>query len=193
MSSLVQTLPTARLFTVDEYYRMSDLGILSPEERTELIDGEVIAMAAQNPPHVTCTQLGFKYLTEQFEGKAFVRMQAPICLSKRSMPEPDIAVVHLPEEQYYTRHPKAKEVYLVIEVSDATLRYDIGRKAKLYARASIPSYWVIDVVKREIHAHLLPVNGEYQQITLFQESDSLMFPDFESLGIQFKRFFPPNS
>lgn len=193
MSQTLHSFPETRLFTVTEYYRMYNLGIISPEEKTELIEGEIVSMAAQNPPHVVCTQLGFKYLTEQFEGLAFVRMQAPIWLSKRSMPEPDVAVVHLPEEQYYTRHPKAKEVYLVIEVSDATLRYDLGRKAKLYARASIPSYWVIDAVNREIHAHLLPVNGEYQQITLFQESDSLMFPDFESLGIQFERFFPPNS
>jgi len=193
MSQTLLGSPETRLFTVAEYFQMYNLGIISPEEKTELIEGEIISMAAQNPPHVVSTQLGFKYLTEQFEGKAFVRMQAPIWLSKRSMPEPDIAVVHLPEEQYYTRHPQAKEVYLVIEVSDATLRYDLGRKAKLYARAGIPEYWVIDAVNREIHAHLLPVNGEYQQIALFQETDNFLLPKFEALEVKFERFFPPNS
>lgn len=148
-------------------------------------------MAAQNPPHVVCTQLAFKYLTEVFADKAFVRMQAPIVLSKRSLPEPDIAVVQLPEEQYYTRHPRANETYLSIEVSDATLKYDLGRKAKLYARADIFNYLVVDAVKREVHAHNTPVNGEYQSVAVFSESGILMLPNFDFLAIELKRFFPP--
>ncbi|MBV9386862.1 MAG: Uma2 family endonuclease [Chroococcidiopsidaceae cyanobacterium CP_BM_ER_R8_30] len=191
MSSLLQTLPTARLFTVDEYCRMSDLGILSSEERTELIDGEVIAMAAQNPPHVTCTQLAYDYLSDLLKQKAFVRIQAPLWLSARSLPEPDIAIVRPPRERYYESHPRAEDVFWLIEVSDATLQYDLNKKSKLYAKANIQEYWVIDAVGRQIYMHQNPHRGVYREKNKFHETDvqrNLAFPD---ISIHLARFFPP--
>lgn len=78
MSSIIHAPPFTRLFTVEEYYRISDLGIVSPEERTELIDGEIIVMAAPNPPHVILTKLSYDYLSDLLKQKAIVRCQAPI-------------------------------------------------------------------------------------------------------------------
>jgi len=193
MSSLLQTLPTARLFTVDEYYRMSDLGILSPEERTELIDGEVIAMAAQNPPHVITTKLGYDYLVDLLKQKAVVRCQAPIWISDRSLPEPDIAIVRPPIERYNDRHPEPEDIFWLIEISDATLQYDLNTKAKLYAKAGIPSYWVIDAVEREVYAHRTPYAGDYRDQITVRESDTLLNLAFPGVSIDLARFFSPNS
>lgn len=193
MSSVLQTLPTARLFTVDEYYRMSDLSILSPEERTELIDGEVIAMAAQYPAHVTSTKLGYDYLAELLKQKAVVRCQAPIWISDRSLPEPDIAIVRPLIERYYGRHPGPEDIFWLIEVSDATLQYDLNTKAKLYAKAGIPIYWVIDAVEREVHAYRTPCEGDYHDKITMRESDTLLDLTLLEVPIDLAQFFPPNS
>lgn len=193
MLSVLQTLPTARLFTVDEYYRMSDLGILSPEERTELIDGEVIAMAAQNPPHVTTTKLGYDYLADLLKQKAVVRCQAPIWISDRSLPEPDIAIVRPPIERYYSRHPEPEDIFWLIEVSDATLQYDLNTKAQLYAKAGIHSYWVIDAVEREVHVHHTPCEGDYRDKITIREGDTLLNLAYPEVSIDLAQFFPPNS
>ncbi|MBV8883086.1 MAG: Uma2 family endonuclease [Chroococcidiopsidaceae cyanobacterium CP_BM_RX_35] len=193
MSSIFETLPTIRLFTVDEYYQMSNLGILSPEEKTELIDGEIIAMVAQNPPHVSCTQLGYDYLTNVLKDIAFVRIQAPIWLSNRSLPELDLAIVRLPKAQYYERHPRPEDIYWLIKVSDATLKYDLNTKAKLYARANIKEYWVIDAVERHIYVHQNPHKGVYQDKNRLLESDIWRNLTFSDISIDLARFFPPNS
>lgn len=192
MSSVLQTLPTARLFTVDEYCRMSDFGILSPEERTELIDGEVIAMAAQNPPHVTCTQLAYDYLSDLLKQKAFVRIQAPIWLSNRSLPEPDIAIVRPPRERYYASHPRAEDIFWLMEVSDATLKYDLNKKSKLYAKANIQEYWVIDAVGKQIYVHRNPHRRAYRDKITMRESDTFVNLAFPEVSIDLARFFPPN-
>ena len=172
---------------------MSDLEILLPDERTELIDGEVIAMAAQNPPHVVSTKLGYDYLLDLLKTQALIRSQAPIRLSDRSLPEPDISIVRPIVDQYLTRHPEPDDLFWIIEVSDATLNYDLNKKAKLYARANIQEYWVIDAVERHVYVHRDPREGVYQNQTIFRESDSLCSLAFPKIRIALARFFAAKS
>ncbi|MBV8887720.1 MAG: Uma2 family endonuclease [Chroococcidiopsidaceae cyanobacterium CP_BM_RX_35] len=185
-----ESLPSTRLFTVDEYCQMSNLGILSPEERTELIDGEIVLMAAKNPPHVISTKLCYDYLMVLLKDKAVVRCQEPIHLSDHSLPEPDISVVCPPLEQYLERHPARDEIFLVIEVSDATLNYDLKRKSKLYAGANIQEYWVIDVIAQEVHVLTLPRNQAYAVQALYDKNGVVKPDAFTEIEVVFKEFFP---
>lgn len=169
---------------------MSDLGIISPDEQSELIDGEIILMAAQNPPHVVSTKLCYDYLLNLLKNQALVRSQAPIRLSDRSLPEPDISVVRLPLAQYYDRHPEPDDLFWIIEVSDATLQYDLTKKAKLYAKANIPEYWVLDAIESNVHMHREPLEGVYLDKKVFCRSDSFCSLAFPDIRIELAQFFP---
>ena len=180
-----------RLFSVAEYHRMSDKGIFQPDERVELLNGKIIAMAAKKPPHSLVTQCVSDYLKEllQFPGIALVRTQEPIHLDSRSEPEPDIAVVRLPLLQYEDHHPYPGEIYLVIEVADTTLHYDRRTKASAYAEAGIPDYWVIDV-KERIHTFREPGTKKYQYEKVYDKSAKLALVAFPDIKVIVHRFFP---
>lgn len=92
-------------WTVQDYYRMSNLGVLKPDERTELIDGEIFLMAVKNPPHSAITKTASDYLRDLLRGKADVRIQEPVHLSDCSEPEPDIVLVRIKPRNYIERHP----------------------------------------------------------------------------------------
>ncbi len=124
-----------KYWTVQEYHRMSDLGILDPSERTELIAGQIILMTAKRTPHVLTLRLLATALENALVDPAvFVSTQYPIRLDNFSEPEPDLALVKGTILDYAQAHPGAEDIYLVIEVADSTLKQDCEVKDKLYAR-----------------------------------------------------------
>jgi len=139
--------PQRRRFTVDEYYRMAEVGILKPDERVELIDGQILLKPETTPWRAsTITTLNERMLA-RLGGKAWMRTRHPVRLDQFSEPEPDVALVRLDRDvriPYGTAHPVPADVFLVIEVSDVRLEYDLGPKADLYARHGIPELWVVD-------------------------------------------------
>jgi Uma2 family endonuclease len=138
-----------RTWTVDEYHRMFAAGILSDADAVELLDGQVIEMSPQEPPHAATTRRASRYLDRLLEGRADVRSQLPITLQPMSEPEPDIAVVRLDDLDYANRHPAPADIFLIIEISDSTLRKDRQQKALIYAKAQIPEYWILAVNTRQ--------------------------------------------
>lgn len=179
-----------KLFTVDEYYQMSALGILPVDERTELLDGEILLMAAKNPPHSAITKTTADYLRELVSSLADIRVQEPVHLSWRSEPEPDIAVVRIDERNYIDHHPTPDEVFLVIEVADATLNFDRKRKAASYSKAKINDYWVIDVKDEQVFVFREPGAKTYQQQTVVSKGAVLNAIAFPDIQISVERFFP---
>lgn len=154
--------PQRRRFTVDEYYRMADTGILRDNDRVELLDGEIVEMPPIGPEHASAVGALTKLFVRRFGDVSHVRVQSPIRLSNRSEPEPDIALVRdFPGvTRPYTRsHPVAQDVYLLLEVADSSLNDDLKTKALLYAQHGILELWVLDVhgakliVLREPTAH----------------------------------------
>jgi Uma2 family endonuclease len=139
-----------RRWTVDEYHRMLAAGILGPEDRVELLDGYIVEMTPQEPPHASTTSSFGNDFVVLFAGKAWIRQQLPIALTLDSEPEPDIAVVKLDPGRYRDRHPAPEDIYLLVEVADSTLNYDRTRKAEVYAKASILEYWIVDVSQRQL-------------------------------------------
>ena len=165
MSAVMNDLLPRHRVTVDEYYRMSEVGLLAPDARTELIDGEVIDMAPIGSPHSgKLDRLNYLLLAVLGES-ARVRIQHPVRLDRHSEPQPDLAVV-LPREDFYeSRHPLPTDTLLIVEVSDSTLLLDLNVKVPLYARHQVPEVWVVDLEHNGIHFFRSPQNGVYIDAT----------------------------
>ena len=146
---------THRLWTKEEYYRMAEAGIFTPQERVELIEGEIVAMSPQNPPHAFALSQGARVLAHLCSATHVVRVQLPLDIDDRSQPEPDIALVKLAENRP-DAHPKTAD--LIIEVAHSSLSFDRNEKASLYARSGIPDYWIVDLVNRRVEVYREPLS-----------------------------------
>ena len=142
------------LWTRQRYYRMIYSGILTEDDRVELIDGEIIEMPPQNEPHAVATGLAQDALAAAFPEGFHVRVQLPVALDDRSEPEPDLAVVAGRRRDYLRGHPPT--AVLVLEVADSTLAYDRRRKASLYARQGIGEYWIVNLQERVLEVYREP-------------------------------------
>ena len=159
---------------------MISLGILNSP--VELIEGQIIEMVPQEPPHAATTDEGGDYLKALFSGKAKVRAQLPVTLSPDSEPEPDFAIVRMNAHRYRNRHPEADDIYLVMEVAYLNLQRDRQYKTKLYAKAGIAEYWIINLQQNQVLVYRKPHNGHYQSEQVFTASDRIApeaFPDIK--------------
>lgn len=162
-----------RRWTVAEYRHLAEVGVLTPEDRVELIEGWIVPKMSHNPPHAwVLSQL--ELLLPPFLGtRWFLRGQRPL-EAGGSVPEPDVAVVRMPRNQYVRRHPTGPDTALVIEVSDASVRLD-RKKARIYAAAGIPVYWIINLNERQVEVHSAPiaVKRRYQDRRILLPTDRL--------------------
>jgi Uma2 family endonuclease len=142
---------TTHRFNVAEYYRLGELGLL--DQRTELIDGIITDMEPIGPWHASIGDLLSQLFTEQAGGRYLVRVQYPIDLGPDSQPQPDL-VLYRPG-RYRDRHPRPADIFLIVEIADTTLHFDLTEKRALYASAGIPEYWVIDVQGKKLIRFLL--------------------------------------
>ncbi len=150
-----------RRWTREEYDRMIDAGILTTQDKVQLIEGEIVAMTPQNSPHATTVSLAYQILRGAASDQHCVRSQLPLALGSDSEPEPDLAVVTGTPNDYWKAHPTT--ALLVIEVADSSLALDRKEKARVYARAGIPEYWIINVEERCIEVHRNPAVQEQPQ------------------------------
>ncbi|WAL61844.1 Uma2 family endonuclease [Thermocoleostomius sinensis] len=182
-----------KLWTVDDYHRMVETGILTEGDRVELLEGQIIEMNPQLPPHAATTQRAFRYLDRLLETVAYVRMQLPVTLQPRSEPEPDIAVVHIDANEYGDHHPTPNEIFLIIEVADSTLLGDRQQKAPIYAKAGIPDYWILDVNTRQVYVFREPTQAGYQQQETVLAVNMLLAPvAFPNIAISLNQLFLQN-
>lgn len=172
---------TVRLWTVQEYHQMAEAGIFHPEERVELIAGQIIRMSAKGTAHTAAVRRTAKILRNLLANQAEVYTQDPIQLDDFSEPEPDIAVVRIDPLDYADHHPTPSEVYLIIEVADSSFKYDRETKGKAYAKSGIADYWVLDLNERKLHVFREPTPEGYQSEVILSEEASLsplQFPTF---------------
>jgi len=177
---VTNTAIAVRRLSVQDYHRMAESGILQPDERIELLEGQIIQMAAKGTAHSAAVSRIESVLRARLAGEVLLRFQDPVRLNDYSEPEPDVAVVR-PDPLYYEdHHPNPSEVYLLIEVSDTTLKFDRETKAPAYARSGITEYWVLDVNDRKLHVYQVPSAEGYQSETILSEGLTvapLAFPD----------------
>ncbi|HYT91664.1 MAG TPA: Uma2 family endonuclease [Gemmataceae bacterium] len=172
--------PRTRLWTLEEYYRLSELGFFQ-DQRVELIAGEIIQMPAQKNPHSLGIGLTEDALRAAFGPNSWVRGQMSLDLSPHSVPDPDVAVV-AGSKRSYAGKPVPTTALLIVEVSATTLHYDRGRKGSLYASAGIADYWILNVVDNQLEVYRDPAPDSAQPFgygyttRLFLEPNDVVSP-----------------
>lgn len=164
MPTLLESLKRAAVayhrWSVDEFHRMAQSGLLDESDRVELINGELVDMAPIGSRHAFYVDRLAECLGGGPSASHMVRVQNPIGLDERSEPQPDISLVK--RANYADRHPTAADILLIVEVSDTTLEYDRDVKLTLYARHGIPEVWLLDVRAGELTVWQQPVEGQYR-------------------------------
>lgn len=162
--------PRAHKWTKAEYYRIAELGFFAGK-RVELIEGEIIEMAAMNVAHATAVRLALAALTKVFAEGFVVDSQLPFDISENSEPLPDVAVIAGDIRDFIHAHPR--DAALLVEISDTTLRYDRLTKQRLYATKEIQEYWIVNINARCLEVYRRPVNDSYAEIFVFYEQDAV--------------------
>lgn len=171
-----------RLFTVEEYNRMVDVGILTKSDRVELIRGEIVQMSPIGRRHAASVRRLGAILFEKLSQRAIVDTQNPVELGDRSEPQPDITLLRPRLDFYASGHPQAPDILLLIEVADTTVETDRSIKIPLYAEDGIIEVWLVDLNQQCIEVYREPTSTGYQNIRKFQRGQTLSiqaFPDVE--------------
>lgn len=165
-----------RRWTRAEYYRAYEAGVFGPEERLELLNGEIIRkMSPQLGLHAGSVSSTSRILGRIFEQGHVVRTQLPLILSDQSEPEPDLVVVAGGDFDWGREHPTATDALLVVEVADTTVRFDRGRKRTAYARAGVREYWIVNLPERCVEVYRHPSRGRFQESAVHGE-DAVVTP-----------------
>ncbi len=172
-----------RWFTVDEYYRMAQAGILTENDRVELIEGEVIEMSPIGSRHAACVKRLNTLLNRLVGQQMIVSVQDPIYIDEFSEPEPDIALLRFREDFYVGSHPTASDVLLIIEVADTSVEYDRKKKLPLYAQAGVPEVWLANLPEDRFEIHAQPQNGKYQSVLIVRRGEFITSQTIADLSI----------
>ena len=179
-----------RLFSVDEYYAMAEAGILAPDERFELLDGEVVAMSPIGDVHAYSVDEAVYLFTIQLGERARVRSQNPVRLASNREFQPDVSILRWREDKYLSGHPVPEDVLLLLEVSDSTLDYDRNVKLAIYAEAEIPETWIANIPDQVVEVDTLPSDGVYQMRQVFSVGESVIPLAFPDVSLPVSRIVP---
>lgn len=150
-------------FSVTDYYRMAESGILPHGARVELIGGEIVDMSPIGPFHSGSVNELVQSFSQNAGGRWWVSVQAPLDLGPFDLPEPDLALLRPATHHYKTEHPRADDVFLLIEVSDSSLNFDLSVKLPLYARNGIPEVWILNVPQKRMEIYQGPGADGYAE------------------------------
>ncbi len=171
---------TLHRFTVDDYYRMADTGVIPPGARVELIEGQIVDMMPIGPFHSGTVNRLTRLLTRLSRGRWLVSVQNPIRLSEHSEPQPDLALLRPVDDDYTSRHPGAEDVFWLVEVADSTLEFDRTEKLPIYARAGIPEIWLLNLMEEALEIFREPAFTGYASHLVLRPGDEVRpsaFPD----------------
>lgn len=177
-------------WTVAEYRRMVEAGILGSGDRVELLEGQILEMSPQTPPQAGTVSRINRLLQRELGERADIRVQLPLTLVA-SEPEPDLAVVRFDLGEYGDRHPSAADVLWLIEVAYTTQAFDREVKGPLYARAGVADYWVVDVAARQVCIYRQPTPQGYQSERVLRVGETVAPLAFPGLAIRLGDLFLP--
>ncbi len=189
------TAVTAKRFSIAEYHRLGELGFFAPDDRVELIRGEIILKATKSTFHSVCNSLLLEELYPLLLKRAIVRGQEPIILTDDSEPEPDVVIARNRSDNYLSSHPEPADILLVIEVSDSTLKYDRRTKLSLYAESGISDYWIFNLVDIQLEMHSEPYQKQrggfdYRVKRVVLRNEVVVIPGFPDLSLDLSAVFP---
>ena len=180
-----------RKFTVAEYYRMGEVGILHHTERVELIDGVIIVMSPIGSPHFSGVNRLNRVFAEQARGRYIVSVQNPVHLDDYGEPQPDLALLRPREDEYFNSHPGPGDTLLAVEVSDSTLSFDLRVKSQRYAAAGIPEMWVMNLPGDCIERLDQPGPEGYGRRTTFRRGEKISPAALPDLELAVEDLLPP--
>jgi Uma2 family endonuclease len=163
MGTLMENWPRRHRITVEEYHRMAEVGLLAPDARVELIEGEIIDMAPIGKEHTSVVDQLNRLFVRAVGDDAIVRVQGSVRLSRFSEPEPDVVLLRPSTDFYRSRFATGADILLAIEVSDTTLRYDREIKVPLFGRHDVPEVWIVDLQQDQLLTYGELHAGEYQR------------------------------
>jgi Uma2 family endonuclease len=173
-----------RRFTISEYYQMAEVGILTPSDRVELINGEIISMSPIGKRHAACVDRIARLCFERFGESVIVRVQNPILLNNLSEPQPDITLLQPRSDFYASGHPQPVDIFLIVEVADSSINYDQEVKIPLYSASGITEVWLVDLNQNILQVYQQPTATGYQMIQSFQPEDSLSPLAFPEINVR---------
>lgn len=179
----VQPQPRRLRFSVDEYYKMIELGMLKDYEKAEIIEGELIQKIPIGDRHAFAVDTLNRFFVKNVSDDILVRVQNPVRLSDYDEPEPDITLADLTKFDG-KRHPRPAETLLIVEVSDTTLKYDRDTKLSLYAEAEIPEVWIVNLKSDIVEVHQKPSNGIYQLAQIYKRGEIVKSAILSNLEIE---------
>lgn len=162
-----------RLISVEEYYKMAEVGILKADDRVELVNGEIYQMSPIGSRHAAIVDHLAMKLNEAFKHNAIVRAQTPLRIDDNNEPEPDITLVKYRVDFYAAAHPVPDEVLAVVEAAGSSIRFDKEIKNPLYASCGIPEYWIIDMDSNQLEVSSDPKGNHYSQNRLYGPADNV--------------------
>lgn len=167
-------------FTVAQYLAMGKAGIIKKEDRVELLEGVIVAMAAMGNRHLAAVARYNKTLTQSVGDRAIVWVQGSVQLDDNTRPEPDLALLRERSDFYESEAAGPEDILLIIEVSDSSLEYDRTDKLALYASFGIPEVWISALPEQIVEAHTEPLDGRYKCKRIYSPGDTITpgcFPD----------------
>ena len=165
-------------FSVDEYDKIVELGILSDDARVELIEGEIVDMAPIGLRHALCVDNLTRLFSRLVSDEAIVRVQNPVRLNEYSQVQPDVTLLRLRDYSKDRQHPGPEDILLAVEVSDTTLIKDRRLKLPLYARAGTPEVWIVNIPQERIEVHSQPEGDGYKTVRRLRRGQSVAIPGF---------------
>ena len=180
-----------RLFTVAEYDKMIAAGILDEDERVELLEGVILTMSPKGNPHSTATDRAARCFIKRLDDRALVRNQNPIRLDECSVPEPDLVLAKPQAKEYSDRKPRPEDILLILEVADSTLRLDRQKKSRLYARAGIGQYLILNLKARGLEDYRQPSADGYRSKQTYSAGQSFNLVAFPEVTISVDELLPP--
>jgi Uma2 family endonuclease len=167
-------------FTAGAYDLMVAKGILTADDRVELLDGEIVDKVTIGSSHAACVDRLTRFFSKTLSDRAIVRVQGPLALPPHSQPEPDLSLLHPREDFYAMAHPGPADAFLVVEVADASLALDRTLKLRLYANAGIEEYWIVNLLDRCVERFIDPRGDVYAGVHTFGTSEMIaphVFPE----------------
>jgi Uma2 family endonuclease len=176
-------------FTVDEYYRMTEAGILPEDTSTELIEGRILDVGERVPFHSGTMDRMNRILLQRVGDSAVVGIKHAVRFDPYTEPIADYSILRARSDFYSEAHPGPEDVLLMIEVAGASLAYDRDAKAPLYAGAGIPEYWLVDLAGREVIVHRSPLEGRYSEVTNLGRGDAAALQTVPGLTLSVDEIF----
>ena len=162
---------------------MAETGLLKPDARVELLNGQIIDMSPIGPFHGSVTKYLIQVFTDANQGKWILQVQDPVRLNDQSEPQPDLVLLKRSPDFYRKRHPRPEDVFLLVEISDTTLAIDREEKLPAYGRAGIPEVWIVNLIELTVEVYREPHFTGYEKKTVLRAGDKAYPAAFPDVGV----------